>query len=429
MILAGPSRTSLSEMGWLCFATVQWSTKLFGGKRFEEVQRSVFSDARVDGGRETSRSDSTHVTVSQVQKVSIGAVTLCLVASASAALAGVQLDEVASRYGVWCTAVYVVASTGLTICYPFLQKMVVERRPATRWTVVACVCIVIILASEAAVSSPFFAGVLMTCVLLVSRTRIMAVLMGSLAGLAELILLLSRPYSFAAKILTVGLDLVTMMILSTLILLARTLVELEVSRERLARLSVDEERSRISRDLHDIIGRTLVAVSLRQEAALNLLDRDVGLARRQLVASGETVREGQAQLRALTHGPMVAGVEEELGSARALCERIGVRFEASAVPVGGADAECALVVREGVTNMLKHADASSCRVEVGIEGGCAVVSVVNDGVVDGRPVGGDGSGVGRMRQRVVLLGGSLEAGPAGGGRFRLRAVIPLVGAE
>lgn len=365
-----------------------------------------------------------------MQGVSIVAVILCLVASSSAALAGVQLGEVASRYGVWCTVAYVAASTGLTICYPFLQKRVMGRRPAKRWVAVACVCMIIILGSEAVVSSPFFAGVLITCALLVSRTRGLAVFMGSLAGFIEFILLLLRPYSLTAKILSIGLDLVIIMILLTLILLARTLVELEISKEQLARLSVDEERSRISRDLHDIIGRTLVAVSLRQEAALNLLDRDVGLARRQLVASGETVREGQAQLRTLTHGPMTAGVEDELRSARALCERIGVRLVVEAEPVeGDADAECALVVREGITNMLKHADASTCWVGVRVENGRAVVSVINDGVVEGRPMGRDGSGVERMRRRVALLGGSFEAGPLEDGRFRLHAVIPLVPAQ
>ena len=345
------------------------------------------------------------------------------------ALVGVTSYEVTPTAGRVATVIYLVAVTGLMLCYPAIQKSVIVDRVDRPWSIASTVFIIAILITEGLVSAAFFDAVVVVALLLLVSSQRHRMVMITIVILVEVALLCIRPYTIAGKLVLVCLNIVVGIVLLTFALLARTLIQLEVSRERLARLSVDEERSRISRDLHDIIGRTLVAVSLRQEAALNLLDRDVGLARRQLVASGETVREGQAQLRALTHGPMVAGVEEELGSARALCERIGVRFEASAVPVGGADAECALVVREGVTNMLKHADASSCRVEVGIEGGCAVVSVVNDGVVDGRPVGGDGSGVGRMRQRVVLLGGSLEAGPVEGGRFRLRAVIPLVGAE
>ena len=369
------------------------------------------------------------ITPRQVQRTALLVVFLCYVACCRGALVGVPSYEVPPTAGRVATVIYLVAVTGLMLCYPAIQKSVIVDRVDRPWSIASTVFIIAILITEGLVSAAFFDAVVVVALLLLVSSQRHRMVMITIVILVEVALLCIRPYTIAGKLVLVCLNIVVGIVLLTFALLARTLIQLEVSRERLARLSVDEERSRISRDLHDIIGRTLVAVSLRQEAALNLLDRDVGLARRQLVASGETVREGQAQLRALTHGPMVAGVEEELGSARALCERIGVRFEASAVPVGGADAECALVVREGVTNMLKHADASSCRVEVGIEGGCAVVSVVNDGVVDGRPVGGDGSGVGRMRQRVVLLGGSLEAGPVEGGRFRLRAVIPLVGAE
>lgn len=369
------------------------------------------------------------ITPRQVQRTALLVVFLCYVACCRGALVGVISYEVTPTAGRVATVIYLVAVTGLMLCYPAIQKSVIVDRVDRSWSIASTVFIIAILITEGLVSAAFFDAVVVVALLLLVSSQRHRMVMITIVILVEVALLCIRPYTIAGKLVLVCLNIVVGIVLLTFALLARTLIQLEVSRERLARLSVDEERSRISRDLHDIIGRTLVAVSLRQEAALNLLDRDVGLARRQLVASGETVREGQAQLRALTHGPMVAGVEEELGSARALCERIGVRFEASAVPVGGADAECALVVREGVTNMLKHADASSCRVEVGIEGGCAVVSVVNDGVLDGRPVGGDGSGVGRMRQRVVLLGGSLEAGPVEGGRFRLRAVIPLVGAE
>ena len=369
------------------------------------------------------------ITPRQVQRTALLVVFLCYVACCRGALVGGTSYEVTPTAGRVATVIYLVAVTGLMLCYPAIQKSVIVDRVDRSWSIASTVFIIAILITEGLVSAAFFDAVVVVALLLLVSSQRHRMVMITIVILVEVALLCIRPYTIAGKLVLVCLNIVVGIVLLTFALLARTLIQLEVSRERLARLSVDEERSRISRDLHDIIGRTLVAVSLRQEAALNLLDRDVGLARRQLVASGETVREGQAQLRALTHGPMVAGVEEELGSARALCERIGVRFEASAVPVGGADAECALVVREGVTIMLKHADASSCRVEVGIEGGCAVVSVVNDGVLDGRPVGGDGSGVGRMRQRVVLLGGSLEAGPVEGGRFRLRAVIPLVGAE
>lgn len=370
------------------------------------------------------------ITPRQVQRTALLVVLLCYVACCRGALAGVSSGEVSSAAGRVTTIIYMVAVTGLMLCYPSIQKSVVVDRIDRPWSAASVLFIVAILATEGFVSSVFFDAVVVVALLFLTSSDHRRVAAVGTAVLVEIVLLCIRPYTVTGKAVLVCLNAVVGVVLLTFALLARTLVELEVSKEQLARLSVDEERSRISRDLHDIIGRTLVAVSLRQEAALNLLDRDVGLARRQLVASGETVREGQAQLRALTHTPMTAGVEGELRSARALCERIGVRLVVEAEPVeGDADAECALVLREGITNMLKHADARTCWVGVRVEDGRAVVSVVNDGVVGGRPMGRDGSGVGRMRRRVVLRGGSLEAGPVEGGRFGLRAEIPLVGAQ
>lgn len=370
------------------------------------------------------------ITPRQVQRTALLVVLLCYVACCRGALAGVSSGEVPSAAGRVATIIYMVSVTGLMLCYPSIQKSIIADRVDRPWSVASVLFIVVTLATEGFVSSVFFDAVVVVALLFLTSSCRHRVVVVGIAVIVETVLLCIRPYTVTGKVVLVCLNAVVGVVLLTFALLARTLVELEISKEQLARLSVDEERSRISRDLHDIIGWTLVAVSLRQEAALNLLDRDVGLARRQLVASGETVREGQAQLRTLTHGPMTAGVEDELRSARALCERIGVRLVVEAEPVkGDADAECALVVREGITNMLKHADASTCWVGVRVEDGRAVVSVINDGVVEGRPMGRDGSGVERMRRKVALLGGSFEAGPLEDGRFRLHAVIPMVPAQ
>ena len=216
--------------------------------------------------------------------------------------------EVTPTAGRVATVIYLVAVTGLMLCYPAIQKSVIVDRVDRSWSIASTVFIIAILITEGLVSAAFFDAVVVVALLLLVSSQRHRMVMITIVILVEVALLCIRPYTIAGKLVLVCLNIVVGIVLLTFALLARTLIQLEVSRERLARLSVDEERSRISRDLHDIIGRTLVAVSLRQEAALNLLDRDVGLARRQLVASGETVREGQAQLRALTHGPMVAGV-------------------------------------------------------------------------------------------------------------------------
>lgn len=201
--------------------------------------------------------------------------------------------------------------------------------------------------------------------------------------------------------------------------------ELRRTREETARARVDEDRLRISRELHDLLGRTLVAVSLRNEAALRLLDSDVERCRAQLTAVQSLVIDGQARLRALTSGPALISLGDELTSARELFELLGVRAEIDAVAVDDhvVDHTLAAVVREAVTNTLKHGRPTWCRIGVQRESAAVVVTVVNNGVI---PSAGDGAhtGLDGIRARVAALGGVLTAEATAGGEFRVVVRIP-----
>jgi two-component system sensor histidine kinase DesK len=204
--------------------------------------------------------------------------------------------------------------------------------------------------------------------------------------------------------------------------------ELRIARERLARLQVDQERQRISRDLHDILGRTLVAVSLRNETALRLLGRDDEACRTQLTELQSTVISGQAQLRALTSGPTLVGLSSELTSAQELLGRLEVRLSVDAVEVDdpAINQAFAAVIRESVTNMLKHSRPTTCRIGIRRESLAMVATVVNDQAL---PVDVDASGAGTgladLESRIAALGGVLTAGPAAGGHFRVIARVPM----
>nr|WP_269810934.1 histidine kinase [Kineosporia rhizophila] len=204
--------------------------------------------------------------------------------------------------------------------------------------------------------------------------------------------------------------------------------ELRRTREQIARVRVDEERLRISRDLHDLLGRTLVSASLRNEAALRLLDHDIERCRDQLTALRSSIIDGQARLRALTSGPTLIGLNDELASARELFERLGLRAEVDAVVVDdpAIDQTLAAVVREAVTNTLKHGQPTWCRIGVRHESLAIVVSVVNDGVTSTAQDGGAHTGLDDIRARVESLGGVLTAGPVPGGQFRVIARVPRV---
>lgn len=254
----------------------------------------------------------------------------------------------------------------------------------------------------------------------------------SLIGTADVVVLIAKSegtpvpvvITLAATVLAGGCS------LYALTRLRVVLRELRRTREEVARSRVDEERLRISRELHDLLGRTLVAVSLRNEAALRLLDTDVERCRAQLTSLQSLVIDGQARLRALTSGPVLISLGDELASARELFELLGVRAEIDAVAVDDhvVDQTLAAVVREAVTNTLKHGSPTWCRIGVRHEPTAVVVTIVNNGVPhEADPVAH--TGLDALRARVVALRGVLTAEVIPGGQFRVVARVPHVAAS
>lgn len=230
-----------------------------------------------------------------------------------------------------------------------------------------------------------------------------------------------------------GLVLITAVLAAIFYVLTRLTVVLRDyarAREHLARVSVDHDRERISRELHDVLGRTLVGVSLRQQAASRLLERDPVAARTQLEETNRMLREGQAELRKLINGETVVSLASELHAAHGLVSRLNVDIETpqNAVP----DLEPRLdhlagrIVRETVTNMLKHSRPRHVQIQVRTESSSVVMVVVNDGVV---PHSGSstGTGLSDLAQRVEDAGGTLEADHVEPDRFRVLVRLPRAG--
>lgn len=199
----------------------------------------------------------------------------------------------------------------------------------------------------------------------------------------------------------------------------------------LARRRVDAERERVGRDLHDIMGRTLVAASLRNQAALRALgDRDPAGAR-ELERLHDTIGRGQAQLRELTSGPVVTRLDEELETCRMLCERVQIELavDVRREPPGEQAPLVAQVVRESVTDLLGHSRATTCRIVLDRDDSVTVVTVTNDGSVlrveppASRPAG-------QLARAVVAAGGSIGTEHASGGlttrtvRLQIRSEVP-----
>ncbi len=205
---------------------------------------------------------------------------------------------------------------------------------------------------------------------------------------------------------------------------------LDEARETRARLAVAEERLRFGRDLHDVMGRNLAVVALKSELAVQLARRGRAEAVEQMIEVQRIARETQREVRDVVRGYREADLGVELAGARGVLAAAGIACEVRGEAVGLPDeVQSALgwVVREATTNVLRHGNAGRCGVRLETTEGRVVLTVENDGAGDVR--GGGGSGLAGLRERLAEVGGTLEAGPAGGELFRLVARVPLTAAE
>jgi len=195
------------------------------------------------------------------------------------------------------------------------------------------------------------------------------------------------------------------------------------SQEEVRRLAGTAERERITRDLHDVIGRTLTLVALKADLAGRLVTRDPEVARGELAAIAEAARSGLAEVRAALAGQVGGSLAHEPSASLAALETAGIEpivmGDPAAVPAD-AGAVLAMTLREAVTNVIRHAGARRCAIGFEAGPGDARLVVEDDGVgVSFR----EGNGLRGMRQRLVAAGGRLELQALQPGT-RLEASVP-----
>lgn len=236
--------------------------------------------------------------------------------------------------------------------------------------------------------------------------------------------------AFAAAVLAAGFSLAFTARFSAWLLAA--VWELDAARGTQARLAVAEERLRFGRDLHDVLGRNLAVIALKSELAVQLSRRGSPAAVDQMVEVQRIARESQREVRDVVRGYRRADLHTELAGTRGVLLAAGIdcRIEDRGVRTLPEQVQSALgwVVREGTTNVLRHANARQCTLSLRV-GSRAVLVMENDGVGPEPGSGaGAGSGLAGLRERLAPLNGSLESGPVPGGRFRLTVDLPLEGA-
>ena len=205
--------------------------------------------------------------------------------------------------------------------------------------------------------------------------------------------------------------------------LLRRTVELRAAQQEVSRLAAERERMRIARDLHDLLGHSLTAVTVKAQLAGRLVGRDDVRAAAEITAVERLSRQALADVRAAVAGYREVSLAVELATSR---EVLGAAGIAADLPAAVDEVPAALrelfgwVVREGVTNAVRHSGAQRVRVAVTPSS----VEVTDDG--RGRRVPAPGSGLAGLTERAGLAGGHLDAGPLPSGGFRLRLTVPEV---
>jgi len=220
----------------------------------------------------------------------------------------------------------------------------------------------------------------------------------------------------------------------------RTAARLRESQAQVQQLVRIAERERIARDLHDLLGHTLSVIALKAELAGKLMAVSPERAAAEIREVERVSREALREVRSAVAGYRSEGLPAELARARLALEAAGVRPEYFTLPVtlpADAEAALALAVREAVTNVIRHAGATSCRITLERRGDATVLEVADDGRGGARPEDGTGTGLRAMRERLLGLGGQVEiieiqpeiqSGPAPGevGRgTRLIVTVPI----
>jgi len=208
-----------------------------------------------------------------------------------------------------------------------------------------------------------------------------------------------------------------------------------------ARRQASEERLGIARDLHDVVAHSLSLINVQAGVALELMDRRPEQVRTALTAIKQASREALADVQSVLDSlrrpgeevprapaPGLRDVAELMRRAEATGLSVDVRVNPTALP-RGVDAAAYRIVQEALTNVVRHADASSVSVRIGPDDGDLVIEVEDDGAERPGPSRGGASGGGRgirgMTERAAALGGLLTAGREPSGGFAVRARLPL----
>jgi len=204
-------------------------------------------------------------------------------------------------------------------------------------------------------------------------------------------------------------------------------IELHEARTELAQMAVTQERLRFARDLHDLLGYSLSAITLKSELTHRLMAKSPDKAKNELVEVLEISRKALADVRSVANGYRELSLDSESESARSLLRAadvdVTVKMDCGDLPTP-LKTVLATVLREGITNVLRHSNAERCEISMRQTDGRVWLDIVNDGVQTNRAQSDGGSGIRNLSARIAALHGELVAGVEADGRYGLHASAP-----
>jgi two-component system sensor histidine kinase DesK len=199
-------------------------------------------------------------------------------------------------------------------------------------------------------------------------------------------------------------------------------IELSAARKDMADLAVQEERNRFARDLHDILGHSLTVITVKAELAGKLIEANPGRAAAEVADVESLARAALADVRAAVAGYRELSLAGELVSARSALQAAQIKADlpttVDEVPEENREL-FAWVVREGVTNVVRHSGAKRCRIRITAD----QIEVLDDGKGPTPGGGASGHGLVGLRERADKVGAAVQVGQAAGGGFRLAVKV------
>ena len=199
----------------------------------------------------------------------------------------------------------------------------------------------------------------------------------------------------------------------------RRLAQVQLEKEKLA---ADAERERIARDLHDLLGHTLSVIVLKSELAGKLAEKYPARAAEEIREVERISRDALQEVRSAVRGYRGSGFGAELARAKVALDTAGIKLTMlDTVPdlPESVEASAALLLREAVTNVVRHAQASEVKIGLGESAQGLTLTVHDNGIGGHAP---EGTGLNSMRERMRAMGGTLERDGQNG--TRLTAVWP-----